>query len=285
MSRRISFNKFLARRSIANLLLAIGICCSAPAQATNSDGLLTARPSPSVSLVYAEGESKLRHNAILYRPSGLRNGPQPLIVVLHGFPGTSRLFLDWFKPTADREKALLLALQSRGNRWDLVPDPAQQISRRVRSEFQFGPDVAQIDEVLRDVFARAPVDPAQIVLVGFSDGGSYALSLGLANYQVFRSIIALSPGFVRLPARVAPAQRIVISSGRSDTMLPYDVVALKIVPLLVENQLHPRFCSFEGGHVIPLGLLRDAMGYALGRAPFDEARTRSARRSYECVSN
>ena len=42
----------------------------------------------------------------------------------------------------------------------------------------------------------SPVDPARLVIGGFSDGASYALSLGLINGQLFRKVAAFSPGFV-----------------------------------------------------------------------------------------
>ena len=266
-------------------LCLLALSFTAPSAAlAESDGKLAARPDPIVSLKYPPGVTKLSNDALLYRPSELGQGPHPLIVLVHGYPQRATQILDWFKPSAEREKVLLLAVQSRGRRWDLVPDPDRRISSRMRPNFEFGPDVPRIDEVLFEVFSAAPVDPARVVILGFSDGASYALSLGLANYELFRSIIALSPGFVRVPGAVLPSQRIVIASGTSDRMLPYEVVAEKIVPLLVENGLKPRFCSFEGGHSVHLRQLREALGYALGRAASRSEPGESSGRPFHCVS-
>ena len=59
------------------------------------------------------------------------------------------------------------------------------------------------DEALVRVFATYPVDPTHLAISGFSDGASYALSLGLANADLFTHIVAFSPGFVIYTRRVA----------------------------------------------------------------------------------
>lgn len=116
-----------------------------------------------------------------------------------------------------------------------------------------------------------------------SDGGSYSLSLGLANYELFTAIVSLPPGFVRIPTEVLPAQRIVVASGKLDRVLPHDVVALKIVPLLRENRLKPLFCSFDGGYAVHLRLARDAVRYGFGRPPLDAPRAASGN-PYRCTN-
>jgi len=39
-------------------------------------------------------------------------------------------------------------------------------------------------------------DPARVTLGGFSDGATYALSIGLANGDLFPQVIGCSPGFI-----------------------------------------------------------------------------------------
>ena len=65
-----------------------------------------------------------------------------------------------------------------------------------------GPDVDTIDRSLRTVFAALPVDPHRLAISGFSDGASYALTLGLPNGDLFTHVIAFSPGFMQPPSRV-----------------------------------------------------------------------------------
>jgi predicted esterase len=66
----------------------------------------------------------------------------------------------------------------------------------------YGPDVDFINRSLQYVFDRYTVDPARLGIAGFSDGASYALSLGLPNGDLFSHIIAFSPGFMRPPSVV-----------------------------------------------------------------------------------
>jgi phospholipase/carboxylesterase len=69
----------------------------------------------------------------------------------------------------------------------------------------FGPDVDYINRSLQHVFERYTVDPNRLGIAGFSDGASYALSLGLPNGDLFSHIIAFSPGFMRPPSVVSDA--------------------------------------------------------------------------------
>ena len=55
-------------------------------------------------------------------------------------------------------------------------------------------------------FERYAVDPHRLAVGGVSDGASYALSLGLTNGDLFKQILAFSPGFLgrRLGGDAAP---------------------------------------------------------------------------------
>ena len=60
----------------------------------------------------------------------------------------------------------------------------------------WGYDYVAINRALEEAFARCAIDRSRLAIGGFSDGASYALSLGLANGDVFGYIIAFSPGFI-----------------------------------------------------------------------------------------
>src|SRR5205085_12425282 len=87
-----------------------------------------------------------------------------------------------------------------------------------------------LDAALAALFARVPVDPGRTVLLGHSDGASYALSLGISNPQLFRAIVALSPGMAWRPPTVDPTQRVFIAHGMRDTVLPFKNTRDTIVP-------------------------------------------------------
>src|SRR5262249_16281504 len=145
------------------------------------------------------------------RPPNAPQAAAALLVLLHGTDGRAIRMINAFRRVADRRSCILLALQSA--RWDW--DMADEVWREMNSigqgvEPQFRPDVDRTDAVLLQLFAMASIDPDKIVLLGFSDGAGYALSLGLANPQLFGGIIALSGGFAKVPERIDAHQRIFI---------------------------------------------------------------------------
>ena len=103
--------------------------------------------------------------------------------MLHGAGASASDVLPMVTPFADRYSMLVLAPDSRGATWDVI-------------QRGFGPDVAFLDQALDDLFGVCGVDPEHVAIAGFSDGGSYALSLGLRNPDLFKNILAFSPGFV-----------------------------------------------------------------------------------------
>src|SRR6185436_19907054 len=83
----------------------------------------------------------------------------------------------------------------------------------------FGPDVERANLALEYAFQRVNVDPKRLALGGFSDGASYALSLGVPNGDLFKALIAFSPGALFSPGtRGKPA--VFISHGTADTVIP-----------------------------------------------------------------
>lgn len=54
-----------------------------------------------------------------------------------------------------------------------------------------------MDKALQSVFERYTINPQQCSIGGFSDGASYALSIGTTNGELFSHIVAFSPGFMR----------------------------------------------------------------------------------------
>ena len=102
----------------------------------------------------------------------------------------------------DTAGVVLLAPESRGRTWDvLVGD--------------YGPDIEFIDRALEWVFDRFALDTRRLAITGFSDGASYALSLGITNGDLFTCVIAFSPGFM-VPARRGGKPPVFVSHGTHD---------------------------------------------------------------------
>ena len=88
--------------------------------------------------------------------------------------------------------AIIVATESQKGTWDVIWN-------------DYGTDVEQLDGALDSIFSRYTIDPDKIAVGGFSDGATYALSLGLTNGDLFRHIIAFSPGFMRPGEAVGPS--------------------------------------------------------------------------------
>lgn len=219
-------------------------------------GRLRARPHPAPAAERgAPGERRLGlangRDALLRVPDGLRPGDAvPLVVMLHGAGANARNALR-ILGGGGFEKALVLAPESRGRTWDGLTG-------------EFGPDVAFMDEALEYVFARHRVDPARIAIAGFSDGASYALSIGIANGDLFRHVIAFSPGLVAPPA-VEGGARIWISHGTYDPVLEIQRTSRRIVPRLKEAGFDVTYREFEGVHEVPDPIVFEAWSWLTRR--------------------
>ena len=87
-------------------------------------------------------------------------------------------------------------------------------------------------------------------MTGFSDGASYALSLGIGNGDVFGHILAFSPGVMQ-PATAAGKPRIFISHGTADQTMPIDDTSRKFVPRLKALGYDVVYREFDGRHSQP----------------------------------
>src|SRR5215213_3153570 len=155
----------------------------------------------------------------LYVPAGYRKEtPSPLVLLLHGAGEDARDGLAQLRGQADEAGLILLALGSRGPTWDLILNRGR-----------YGPDIAAIDRALGQAFSRCAVDPARVGVGGYSDGASYALSLGLANGDLFSHVLAFSPGFLA-PTGQSGSPRLFVSHGTRDGWLPIDSCSRRIVP-------------------------------------------------------
>jgi phospholipase/carboxylesterase len=185
---------------------------------------------------------------LLYVPVRVRPElPAPLVLVLHGAGAAAQHGLELLLGQADDAGLVLLAPSSHGKTWDLVLGG-------------YGPDVEWIDRALAEVFQRLPVDPSRLAVGGFSDGASYAISLGLTNGDLFSHILAFSPGFAA-PARHRGRPRLFLSHGTRDRVLPIDACSRRLVPELRQAGYAVRYREFQGGHALPAAVARDAVAW------------------------
>ncbi|HEV8167908.1 MAG TPA: hypothetical protein VGP59_01145, partial [Pyrinomonadaceae bacterium] len=104
------------------------------------------------------------------------------------------------------------------------------------------------------------IDPARVALGGFSDGASYAISLGLINGDLFNSVIAFSPGFV-ISGEEHGKPRFFISHGTRDHILPIDRCGRRIAGELKARGFEVNFREFDGDHEIPADVAREGLRF------------------------
>lgn len=186
--------------------------------------------------------------ALLFVPRGYRaDRPAPLVVMLHGAGGNPRRVLNYVMALADSTGVLLLAPQSAGTTWDVIRG-------------RYGLDVAFIDRALSHVLAHYAVDTTRLAIGGFSDGATYALSLGITNGDVFTHVIAFSPGFM-VPAAQRGEPRLFVSHGTEDRVLSIDACSRQIVRRVRDAGYEVAYREFEGGHTVPPSIAREAFAW------------------------
>jgi len=132
---------------------------------------------------------------------------------------------------------------------------------------KWGYDYLAINRALEEAFARCAIDRNRLAIGGFSDGASYALSLGLANGDVFGYVIAFSPGFiVRAQARGRLGSNnkvqiplLYIAHGTADNVLPIASTSRIFVSSLQKNGDKVEFREFSGGHHLSRQVVDQAM--------------------------
>jgi predicted esterase len=213
---------------------------------TAAPSRLAARPREHASTSPARGTFELADGALLAIPKAAADGrPRPLVVLFHGAGSSAAAGLGLLADEADAADVILLAPQSAGSTWDVI-------------ERGFGADVRRLDRALTSVFATCPVDGSRVVFGGFSDGASYALSLGIDNGDLARHLVAFSPGF-SAPAAPWGRPRILVTHGIHDAVLPIDRCSRRLVPRLRRAGYDVIYEEFEGGHEVTPQIRRRAL--------------------------
>lgn len=242
-----------ALRAAAAIAIAVVGCRPAPEpdRERPAPGRLTSRPSiPTQSIATGLGRLGLagRRDGLLYvPPRAAASAKLPLVLMLHGAGQSAEIGIRPFLPLAEAAGLVLVAPDSRNTTWDFVNGP-------------YGADVAFIDRALAYVFERCAVDPERITIEGFSDGASYALSLGVTNGDLFSRIVAFSP-CVFAPAGNVGHPRIFISHGTEDHILPIVGCGRRLAARLGDAGYAVTYREFSGPHTVPADIAREAVDW------------------------
>ena len=206
---------------------------------------LTARPDPDAPRSVPPGTSEVPlssgRTGLLHVPEG---SITTLVVSLHGAGGTAQHGLSLLHHLADARGIAVFAPASAGSTWDAITGTGAR-------------DTGAIDGVLHDLLSRLPLPADRLAVAGFSDGASYAVSLGLTNGDLLRRVVAFSPGFSAARERHGqPA--LLITHGVQDGVLPIDRTSRRLVPALRAAGHLVDYHEFDGGHLVPADLAERA---------------------------
>jgi len=197
-------------------------------------------------LAFPEGRE-----AVLVVPEGLAtDAPVPLLVMFHGAGGEANRVLPHFVAHARSRRFLLLAPQSMFPTWDVVIGG-------------HGPDLQRLDGALAVVASHFQIDPTRLAFAGFSDGGSYALSVGLTNGDVASHVIGLSAGFMNTFTQIG-TPKVFLAHGRADSQLPIETSAHRHAKRLLDGGYDLTLQPFDGEHVIVPWVVARAVEFFLG---------------------
>ena len=156
--------------------------------------------------------------AVLLTPERIdRTRRYPLVTVLHGAGRQDELLARVYADEAQRRGALFLIPRSYDPTWDLLVGGAPH-------------DLEFLGHLYGSIYARYPIDPARQGLVGYSDGASYALAVGLSNPRVFAAVAGWAAGFLAIDTAALrpgdPKPRVLLEYGTNDPIFPFEMVAL-----------------------------------------------------------
>ena len=251
-SRRINRREFGAIAGGVVSALTLSSACRQNRPDPAPDGRITARPRDTLttSTNVPVGEPiKLgldrERDALLYLPKSPTNPPLPLLVFLHGATQSAEDMFWYLDSAPDEAGVAILAPNSRHTTWDGITG-------------DFGVDAEFVNRALVRVFETVVIDPSRIPVVGFSDGATYAMSLGLINGDLFKLVAAFSPGFVIHKAPQGMPQ-FFISHGTRDRILPIDRCGRRVAAELKSDGYQVTLREFDGGHEIPGEVMREGL--------------------------
>ena len=269
--RRIDRRSFCTIAGGAAASLALGTACRRSSSKLPNDGRLKARPriGPGVPPVNPAPDERPTPNignlstgkpitlgldpdrdAVLYLPKAATNSPLPLLLFLHGATQSADDMFWYLDSVPDETGVAILAPNARDITWDAI-------------NYNFGSDVEFLDRALERVFETVAIDVARIAIGGFSDGATYAISLGRINGDLFKRVAAFSPGFV-IDGAAQGKPRFFISHGTQDRMLPIDKCGRQVAADLKATGYEVTFREFDGGHGIPVEVMREGLRWVAG---------------------
>jgi phospholipase/carboxylesterase len=220
---------------------------------TARDGRVTA-PAGQGGSTCAPGEYALRlgngRSARMRVTPGPSRKPRALILAFHGAGGSATEGLFVFRGAWKVPGLVLVAPAALGNTWSALH---REVDR----------DLETVNRALAEAWRRCRIDSRRVAVGGFSDGATYALSIGLQNGGIFRSVLALSPGGL-LDVEHRGKPRVFIAHGTKDDVLQIGR-SDATVRTLRSSGYPVTYRRFGGGHQVTEAISRTAVRWFLRR--------------------
>ena len=248
----ITRREAVRRTTLGAIAIAAGGCVRPTSVEGVGTGRLTARVvAPTTTTTpgtYPIGLTSGR-DGLLYVPTSYNpDTAAPIALLLHGAGGQASELVTPMRPFADATGLVLLAPDSRGITWDGIDDYLVD-------------DVEYIDRALESAFARIRVDASRVRIIGFSDGATYSLSLGIINGDLFSRVVAFSPGYI-VKRTSTGKPKFFITHGTRDAVLPIGQTSRRIVSDLRASGYDVEYIEFDGGHTVTAPLMEQAVTWA-----------------------
>lgn len=199
------------------------------------------------------------HRAVLLTPDEIDDTKTyPLITVLHGAGRQDELLLKACKGEPERRQAFFLIPRSLHMTWDLIAlggsggaalDPAAGPPSSDR------PDLDFFEYAYDLIWRRFPIDRERQALLGYSDGASYGLSLGLSNPDIFSAVMAWAAGFLAIDGNAIPEgtrkPQLYLEYGTHDELFDFEQVAKPMQRNLEQLGYQVSFHADQGGRHWP----------------------------------
>ncbi len=164
----------------------------------------------SVGLFHVGANRDLRTRggySLYVPPFPSQTSVRPLVIALHGGYNHGRDFIwTWLREARSRG-FVLLAPTSQAMTWSIgrVDADGELLMRH-----------------LEDVCSRVPIDRSRVLLTGMSDGGTFALDLGLTRQGIFSKIAAVSCALPPVKINRAEEKHVLWVHGAQDWIFPVE---------------------------------------------------------------
>lgn len=222
-------------------------------KAVESGGIL-----PPTGFVEVESGAS---RAVLLTPQKIDpNRHYPLITVFHGAGRQDEMLVRACREEPEQRQALFLIPRSVAPTWDLIAGDGGPV------------DLEFLEYAWDLIYRRYPIERSHQVLIGYSDGASYALSLALSNPGFFDAALCWAAGFAMMDRKAVGKEdrrtRLYLEYGTADPLFPFDQIALPMRENLERAGYEVKFSVDEGGRHWPSGSFQhEALDWYFARAP------------------